>query len=138
MITPERQSMRQTFFATWQKLQEGTPLFGVELPLAEIIQQHPEYHQILAKPNQYLTFDFADDSENPFLHMSLHLAVLEQVTTNRPEGIRAIYETLCQLHQNEMAAQHSMMSVLNEMMQEFHAEDPQINDVYMQRLRRLL
>ncbi|WP_204318325.1 DUF1841 family protein [Serratia marcescens] len=39
---------------------------------------------------------------NPFLHMGLHLAVREQVATDRPQGIRTVYTKLIEKYQDPM------------------------------------
>ena len=52
---------------------------------------------------------------NPFLHMSLHLSVLEQISINQPTGIAELYSTLVKKHQNEQDAIQDMIECLGEM-----------------------
>jgi hypothetical protein len=51
---------------------------------------------------------------NPFLHMSLHLSVLEQININQPTGIATIFTQLKLKYQDEHAAQHDLMDCLAE------------------------
>jgi len=94
MFSSDRDAMRKIFFEAWRKHQEKLPLEQLEAQLIDIILFHPEYQVLLDNPEQYQTVDF--DETNPFLHLSLHLAIREQIKTNRPAGVTAIYETLCQ------------------------------------------
>ena len=73
------------FFATWRKYRAGEPLAGIETIALQVILLHPEYHQILDHPERYRDRDYVDES-NPFLHMSLHLALEEQLSIDQPPG----------------------------------------------------
>jgi len=51
---------------------------------------------------------------NPFLHMGLHLAIRDQIQTNRPLGITKIFNTLAHESGNKLHAEHLLMERLAE------------------------
>ena len=109
MYSDNRNAYRQFFFTLWQKYQKKIPLETNETQLIEIILQHPEYHRFLDK--EYENQEFTVE-ENPFFHMSLHLAIREQIATNRPFGIASIYQELMKQQQNNLLVEHLMMECL--------------------------
>ncbi|MCK6391971.1 MAG: DUF1841 family protein, partial [Azonexus sp.] len=98
MFNPSRDQVRQFFCATWQKFEAQQPLMGAEIAAAAIISQHPEYHALLRQTETALQQNWtpAQGTMNPFLHLSLHLAVQEQVDIDQPYGIRLVHEQLLQ------------------------------------------
>ena len=89
-IGKDRESLRGFFVATWRKHREGRPLEPVERLIAEVAAQHPEYHGEL-DGDDALDRDYSPEAgvSNPFLHMSMHIALHEQLAARRPEGIAA-------------------------------------------------
>lgn len=110
MFSNNRDEYRKVFFDAWQKHKTQQILEPLEAQLIEIILLHPEYHAMLDNPENHQTKDF--DSSNPFLHMSLHLGIREQVATNRPLGIREVYIDLAEKYQDVHTAEHNMMEYL--------------------------
>jgi hypothetical protein len=51
---------------------------------------------------------------NPFLHLSLHLAIAEQLAIDQPVGIRAEYERLVAARGDEHEALHAILECLGE------------------------
>jgi hypothetical protein len=51
---------------------------------------------------------------NPFLHLSLHLAVAEQLAIDQPPGICAQFERLRAARGDEHAALHAVLECLGE------------------------
>ncbi len=49
---------------------------------------------------------------NPFLHLSLHLGLIEQLSTNLPKGIRELYQYAVSYYKNSHDAEHSLMTAL--------------------------
>lgn len=94
----DRGSMRQVFFTTWQKYKQSQPLQGIERLLIDTILLHPEYHTILNDPDTHLDRDYPPEQgiENPFLHMSLHMTIEEQLSIDNPIGIRNHFNGLLQ------------------------------------------
>ena len=86
MFDPSRDEVREMFFAAWRKYRAGEPLAGIETLALDVILLHPEYHEVLDHPERYRDRDYIDES-NPFLHMSLHLALEEQLSIDQPPGI---------------------------------------------------
>jgi hypothetical protein len=112
--TSERDELRKIFFASWQKHQLQLPVEPLEVQLIEIILLHPELHELLNQPENFLAENFG--SANPFLHLSLHLALREQVGTNRPPGIQKIYAKLCRQFNDVHLAEHHMLDCLEEIL----------------------
>lgn len=110
MPASERDKMRQIFFDTWNKHQKKELLEPLEAQIVTVMTQHPEYYELLNQPENLEHSHFQE--QNPFLHMSLHLALQEQITTDRPAGIKAIYSTLCLRLQDPHLVEHKMMDCL--------------------------
>ncbi|HUX30406.1 MAG TPA: DUF1841 family protein [Thiobacillus sp.] len=117
MFNPSRDQVRQFFFDLWAKYRAGQPLTGAEQPALEVVLAHPEYHALLDQPARYIERDYLPESgeTNPFLHLSIHLAISEQVSVDQPPGIRDRYQRLLQQHGDAMDAQHTVMDCLAEM-----------------------
>jgi hypothetical protein len=103
------QAMRQVFFDAWEKYLHQRPLSDLEKEIAMVIAAHPEYHHLLQDKTHAQT-QFAEN--NPFLHMGLHLAIREQIATDRPTGIHAIAQQLLQKYQDPTQVEHRMMDCL--------------------------
>ncbi|MFZ9035341.1 MAG: DUF1841 family protein [Francisellaceae bacterium] len=110
-----RAALRQSYFDVWHKLKNQRPLTSLESQIADVLKLHPEYH-ILLENADHIDKDYPPElnQTNPFLHMGLHLAVLEQINTDRPAGIARIYQTAI-LRSNPHQLQHQMMEALAEM-----------------------
>lgn len=117
MFNPSRDQVRQFFFDVWAKYRAGQPLAGAEQPALEAVLAHPEYHALLDQPERHRERDYLPESgeTNPFLHLSMHLAIAEQVSVDQPPGIRARYQALLTRYGNAMDAQHDVMDCLGEM-----------------------
>ncbi|HEY7928547.1 MAG TPA: DUF1841 family protein, partial [Steroidobacteraceae bacterium] len=90
-----REQLRAAYRDAWHRWQQRLPLQPFEAQLADVIRVHPEYHQLL-QSEQSVAEDFPLEGArtNPFLHMGLHLALREQINTDRPQGIAAIFRRL--------------------------------------------
>jgi hypothetical protein len=111
-----REQLRQTYADAWAKHLARTPLTALEALVADVIGSHPEYQALFSDPHKALAFD-ADASgsvENPFLHMGLHLAVREQVSIDRPPGVRDLQRQLQARHGDLHGAEHALMEALGE------------------------
>lgn len=116
LFNPSRDQVREFFFETWRKFRANEPLTPLEGMALEVIQAHPEYQHVLDAPERYREQEYFPEmgETNPFLHMSLHLSILEQLSIDQPPGIAAAYRTLLEKHQDEMTAQHDLMDCLAE------------------------
>lgn len=142
MTTPEqeRQVLRQYFYDAWHKLNKGEPLSTLEQQLADIIIQHPEYHHILDDDdNRDKDYTPEQNSTNPFFHMALHASIMDQITTDRPPGILAIYGELASKTDDSHRAEHQMMEVLGEMLwQAQRSGQAPSEQLYLAALKKLL
>ena len=112
MFNPTRDQVRDTFFGAWRKYRAGEPLVGIETVALDVALAHPEYHALLDAPERYRDKDYAE--ANPFLHMSLHMALEEQLSIDQPAGIAARFATLVQRHGERHAALHEAIECLAE------------------------
>jgi hypothetical protein len=94
------------------------PLSGLEQTAVELIALHPEYHAILEAPERNLDRDWRPESGdvNPFLHLSLHVAVAEQLAIDQPPGIRAEFDRIKGARGDEHAALHAVLECLGEVL----------------------
>lgn len=115
MLTNDRNELRKYFFNCWQLRQQGRALDHLQQMIVNVIEQHPEYHGLLANDdNLERDFDAFSGDTNPFLHMSMHIALIEQVSTDRPAGIRNCHQKLTLAMGSPHAAEHRMMECLSE------------------------
>lgn len=134
-----RDQLRRAYVEAWRKRREGRPLEPLEAQIADVIEQHPEYHAML-EDEAALERDFLPEhsQSNPFLHMGLHLAVRDQVATDRPPGIRAVFTALAQRLGSGLEAEHRMIECLAEAMWNAQRTGlPPDERAYLERVRRL-
>lgn len=103
---------RQPFFTSWQKYREKKPLEPLEQQLVAVILDHPEYHSVLDASDIEKDYSPEREETNPFLHMALHLAVRDQLSTDRPAGIVQVYKKLLKKYADPLQAEHHLMEVL--------------------------
>ena len=113
MFDPSREQVREMFFGTWRKYRAGEPLAGIESLALDIVLHHPEYHELLSAPARYRDKDYTDES-NPFLHMSLHVALEEQLSIDQPPGIARLFNQLLLAKQERHEALHEAIECLAE------------------------
>ena len=115
MFNPTREQVRDMFFEAWRKYRAGEPLAGIETLALEVILLHPEYHPVLDQPERSRDKDYFDES-NPFLHMSLHLALEEQLSIDQPRGIAERFDLLTSKCKDRHEALHEALECLAETM----------------------
>ncbi len=111
MYTNQREAYRQAFYEAWQKYLKQLPLTILENQMVEIILIHPEYHDLLSNNEQLQKQEFKLE-ENPFFHMSLHMAIREQIRSDRPKGIALIHQQLLQKYVDQADVEHKMITCL--------------------------
>ena len=135
----DRGELRKMYADAWKKRLDGKPLSPLETQIADVIAEHPEYHDAIVDDNLEREYTPDGGQTNPFLHMGLHLGLREQVATNRPHGIAGIFEALATRLGDPHDAEHRMIECLAETLWEAqsqnHAPDEQR---YLERLRRLV
>lgn len=115
MFNPSRDQARRFFIDAWQKTREGSVLTPLEHIAADLVRLHPEYHAMLeAKDAAERDFPPEDGQVNPFLHLSLHLAIHEQLTIDQPPGLRPAFDALLARHGDRHAALHEVLESLGE------------------------
>jgi hypothetical protein len=115
MFNPSRDQVRNFFCTSWQKHLHRSILEGAEVAAVDLILRHPEYHALLENPEAALDKEFTPEGgeTNPFLHLSLHLAIVEQVSIDQPPGIRTAFNTLL-ARMEPHAAEHALLECLGE------------------------
>lgn len=110
-----RDETRQVYLNVWEKIQHGQILQPLESMIAQIIQLHPEYHELLSSGDSVQLAEFTPESgqSNPFLHMGMHIAIREQAQADRPAGIKTIHQKLCR-KKGAHEAEHLMMECLGQ------------------------
>lgn len=134
--------VRRFFAYVWQHRFLSTQLDGLQLKALRILEAHQEYAPYLENIEQYLDYDWTPEQgeTNPFLHLSMHLSIQEQVAIDQPFGIRAIHAQLCAKHNdNWVAAEHEMMEALAETLWEAQrfGRGLDVNN-YMTKLRKMV
>jgi len=135
-----REALRRVFHEAWRGHLEGRPLQPLEAMVVEVVALHPEYHALLAGPGDPAReFPPEAGQSNPYLHMAMHLAWREQLTTRRPEGITAIHGRFLARFDDAHRADHAMMECLGEALWQAqrHGTAPD-EAAYLDCLRRVL
>lgn len=116
MFNPSRDEVRDFFFGVWAKSRAGQPLTPLESMALSVVIEHPEYHEVLGNPERYRDRVWTPEGgeTNPFLHLSVHLAIEEQLSIDQPAGIRAAVGELERKFGNAMDARHAVMDCLVE------------------------
>ena len=132
--------MRRRYLDAWQKFSARQVLSPLEAQLAAVIAEHPEYLAWLESGEEVLGAEFTPEGgrQNPFLHMGLHLAIREQVATDRPPGIAAVHAALARRHGGVHDAEHIMIEPLAQTLWEAQRSGKAPDEAgYLERLRGL-
>ena len=86
LFNPSRREARQFFYDSWRKYEAHEPITPLEQIAVALIGAHPEYHALLRDRERWLEHDWRPEhgETNPFLHLSLHLAIEEQLSIDQP------------------------------------------------------
>jgi hypothetical protein len=111
-----REQLRSSYAEAWRKHLARVPLTPLESFIADVIAQHPEYQPLVGDAEAVQAFDPSPGTatENPFLHMGLHLAVREQLSIDRPPGVLQVRQALAARLGDEHDAEHALMEALAE------------------------
>ena len=135
-----RDELRRVYVQAWRKRRAGLPSEPLEAQVADVIALHPEYHAALERGEDALARDYTPEGgqSNPFLHMGLHLAVRDQIATDRPAGLRKAFESLAQRIGSAHEAEHRIIECLAEAMWDAQRSGrPPDEAAYLQRVLRL-
>ena len=120
MFAPSSDDVRDFFVEAARKRGQGLPLTPLETIAADWIEAHPEYAADLADAEaaRAAAYPAGGGRENPFLHLSMHLSISEQIAIDQPVGIRPAFESLAARLGSPHAAQHEVMECLGTMLWE--------------------
>lgn len=139
MFGTDRNQLRRFYCDVWLRKQRGETLDALGAQIAAVIEAHPEYQSLLNDPEAALGAEYTPEmgQTNPFLHMGMHLAIREQVSTDRPPGIRSAYQLMIARH-GEHDAEHHMMECLGKAMWEAQRAGQEPDEMqYLDCVRRL-
>jgi hypothetical protein len=141
IFNPTREEVRRFFCDTWKKKTEDQILTSMETIASDWMVEHPEYHALLADPEGAVAQDYTPErgETNPFLHLSMHLSISEQILIDQPPGIKAISEKLAKKLGSEHEAQHAIMECLGQVMWEAQRESRTLSpEKYLEALQKLI
>jgi hypothetical protein len=137
MFAPSQEQVRRFFCEAWSKQLAGQPLTPLEAQAADWIAEHPEYHGDLGDVDAAIAAQYSVEQgrTNPFLHLSMHLSITEQVSIDQPRGIKAAVEKLAHRLQSVHEAHHVAMEALGEMVwASQRSGQPFDGDAYVERI----
>ncbi|MCU7906676.1 MAG: DUF1841 family protein [Candidatus Thiodiazotropha sp. (ex Epidulcina cf. delphinae)] len=140
-MSGDRNQLRQVFFDAWRKHRAGEAMEPLESMVSGVVAEHPEYHPMLSDREKALQQDFLPEGgeSNPYLHMAMHISLLEQVSTDRPPGIAGHYRRLCGRLGDEHEAEHQLMECLGRMLWEAQSAGRMPDErAYLECVKRLL
>ena len=118
MFQPSQHDVRRFFCDAWRMQHAGLPLDAMEAKAAPWVAEHPEYDADLSDLGAALAASYTveDGRTNPFLHLSMHLSISEQVAIDQPTGIRQAVQLLASRRGSLHDAHHEVMECLGEML----------------------
>ena len=139
MFDPSPADVRRFFCEAWRKRIAADPATPLETLAADWIAEHPEYHADLADVEQALAADYPVEAgrTNPFLHLSMHLAIAEQLGIDQPPGIRESHRRIAARLGDAHAAAHALMECLGEVVWRAQRDRrPPDQQAYLECIRR--
>jgi hypothetical protein len=140
MFSPSQADVRRFFCSVYAKRLAQQPMEAIEILAGEWIAEHPEYHPELSDVDAALARlgeAGAGSTDNPFLHLSMHLSISEQCSIDQPPGIRQAVELLAARRGDLHAAHHDAMECLGTMLWESQrAGRPPDGQAYIDQVRR--
>ena len=120
MFNPTQDDVRRFFCDVYRKTTERQVMTPLEHIASDWLVQHPEYESQLQDVNAALEAQYSVENgkTNPFLHLSMHLSIAEQISINQPIGIQPAFVELANKLQYEHEAHHIIMDCLGAMIWE--------------------
>jgi len=117
MFGQDRDQLRDMYYLVWDKYKTQQTLEPLEKVLLQAMLLHPEYHAVLDHRDKNIDKNFSPKNQevNPFLHLGFHVAIFEQLDSNRPLGIRESYQKLLDTHKDQHTVQHMLIDCLVDM-----------------------
>jgi hypothetical protein len=121
----DRDQLRKFYCQAWESQRQGKTLQPLQAQIVAVIEKHPEYHALLENSEQAVAREYLPElgETNPFLHLAMHLAIQEQIDTNRPAGIRELYHRLLMKTGDRHELEHKLMECLAEMIWQAQKDD---------------
>jgi Domain of unknown function (DUF1841) len=141
LFNPSQEEVRRFFCTIWRKHREPSPLTPLEALALDWILEHPEYHAVLGDEEAAISmvFPVEQGQTNPFLHLSMHLAIAEQISIDQPPGIKGIFQQLAKRKNSPHEAAHGIMESLGEVIWEAQRTGlPPDTDKYLDAMKRRL
>jgi hypothetical protein len=134
-----RDQLRETYRASWRRFKQQHTLSPLDKQIVAVISEHPEYHVIIeSAASDLANYSPRSGQLNPWLHMGLHLAIREQVATDRPHGIAAIHRKLAS-QSDSHEAEHRMLETLAEALWDAQRSGKSPDEqAYLEKLKLLL
>ena len=139
MFTPSQQDVRRFFCETYRKLHAKEILTPLEAIASDWIQQHSEYDEVLSNLDTALhaNYSMEQGNSNPFLHLSMHLSIAEQIAVDQPRGVRTAFEMLASKLNSQHEAHHEIMECLGTMIWNSQRNGlPPDGEAYIEALRK--
>jgi hypothetical protein len=116
MFNPSSDDVRRFFCETFRKQHANEILTPLETMAADWIRHH-RIPRRAGRRRDALTRNYQVEGAqaNPFLHLSMHLSIDEQISIDQPPGIRALATELTLKRDDAHAAQHEIMECLGRM-----------------------
>lgn len=138
MFNPSRDQARQFLVDAWHKRCASLPATPLETLAADLVALHPEYHALLGAEDA-LSREWTPEqgATNPFLHLSLHLAIEEQLSIDQPPGIRVLFAQLLARRGDRHEALHVVLEALGETLWRAQRDrQPLDAEAYLEHIRR--
>lgn len=140
MFSNNRETYRQVFIDAWRKAQTAQPISPLEGQIVDILRRHPHYQSLLDQGQDLVAQEYHPErgEANPFLHLGLHLAVIEQLSIDQPPGIRQQYQDLLQSLGDPHQVEHSIMACLTRELQTLQHQQQSFSEQrYLECLRQI-
>jgi hypothetical protein len=140
MFNPSQADVRRFFCQTYAKHVGMHILTPLENMAARWLVEHPEYHVDLADEAAAIARDYPPEGgkSNPFLHLSMHLSISEQVQADLPAGLKAAYGMALARMGDPHTTHHAIMEVLGKVLWEAQRQKIQPDmDAFVDGVRRL-
>jgi Domain of unknown function (DUF1841) len=140
VFNPSQADVRRFFCQTYAKHVAQRILTPLENIAARWILEHPEYHADLSDETRAITREYPPEGgkSNPFLHLSMHLSISEQVQADLPAGLKTAYSMALVKQGDPHATHHAMMEVLGKVIWEAQRIKRQPDmDAFVEGVRRL-
>lgn len=131
---------RARFLEIWKNTSENKKLEGEEAVFGRIMQEHPEFHATFNLGEPAFGIDFASRNEvNPFLHISLHAVVEQQIADRNPAEVEQAYQAILEWGDSRHESIHRISGILAEVLFEAIQKKSPIDDAgYLRRVRELI